>query len=152
VFELGLSGRLWPLHGKPYDDEVLSSWLVRLSRAYGAAPARFCAQIWPHRALWSRDIDQGTDHELLRVLTAKTATPRARVLATTVRGYRGYLTEELVHMKRPPWLLRLGLRSLPVLGPGCSIVPGACESMPTRTSGAVGGWPSSRSALTTTGV
>jgi TniQ len=84
LFEHGLSGRLWPIHGKPYNDEVLSSWLVRLSRAYGAEPTRFCAQVWPHRALWSQDIAQGTDHELLRVLAAKTATPRTRVLATTV--------------------------------------------------------------------
>ncbi len=45
------------------------------------------------------------------MLTAKTATARARVLATTVRGYRGYRTEDLRRLKRPPWLLRLGLRS-----------------------------------------
>jgi hypothetical protein len=90
---------------------VLSSWLVRLSRAYGAEPTRFCAQVWPHHALWSRDIDTGTDHEILLVLAAKTATPRARVLATTVRGYRGYRPDDLWLMKRPPWLLRLGMRS-----------------------------------------
>jgi TniQ len=112
VFEHGLSGRLWPIHSKPYDDEVLSSWLVRLSRAYGAEPTCFCAQIWPHRALWSRDIARGTHPKLLRVLTAKTATPRTRVLATTVRGYRGYSTEDLRYVKRQPWLLRLGLRAL----------------------------------------
>jgi TniQ len=111
LFELGLSGQLWPVHGKPYEDEVLSSWLVRLSRAYGAEPTRFCAQIWPHHAVWSRDMDHGTDHEVLQVLTAKTATPRARVLATTVRGYRGYRPEDLRRLKRPPWLLRLGLHS-----------------------------------------
>jgi hypothetical protein len=46
------------------------------------------------------------------MLTAKTATPLPRVLATTVRGYRGYRTEDLRLMKRPPWLLRLGLLSL----------------------------------------
>jgi hypothetical protein len=107
----GLSGRLWPIHCKPYDDEVLSSWLTRLSRAYGTNPIRFCAQVWPRHAVWNRDLDKGTDDELLQVLSAKTATSRGRVLATTVRGYSGYRTENLRGMRRPPWLLRAGLRS-----------------------------------------
>jgi hypothetical protein len=109
--DLGLSGRLWPIHCKPYDDEVLSSWLVRLSRAYGADPARFCAQVWPHRALWNRDIDRGTDDEPLALLAARTYTHRLRALATTFRGYKGYVTEDLRVMKRPPWLLRVDLHA-----------------------------------------
>jgi TniQ len=31
----GLSGEFWPIRPKPYDDELLSSWIVRLARAYG---------------------------------------------------------------------------------------------------------------------
>ncbi|HEY7711072.1 MAG TPA: TniQ family protein, partial [Candidatus Entotheonella sp.] len=102
---------LWPIHCKPYGDEVLSSWLARLSRAYGTDPIRFCALVWPRHAVWNRDIDKGTDDELLRVLSTKTATSRRRVLATTVRGYSGYRVEDLSVMNRSPWLLRVGLRS-----------------------------------------
>ena len=29
----------WPIHCKPYDEEVLSSWVSRLSWAYGTNPA-----------------------------------------------------------------------------------------------------------------
>src|SRR5439155_996999 len=90
LFEHGLSGRLWPLHGKPYPDELLSSWLMRLIRAYGADSHRFCAHVWPGRPAWSRDIDQGRDAAILRVLTAKTATHPTRVLCTPLRGYPGY--------------------------------------------------------------
>ena len=109
--DFGLSGRLWPIHCKPYGDAVLSSWLVRLSRAYGTDPIRFCAQVWPRHEVWNRDIDKGTDDKLLRVLSAKTATSRRRVLATTVRGYSGYRVEDLSVMNRSPWLLRVGLHS-----------------------------------------
>lgn len=109
--EGGLSGGLWPIHCKPYDDEVFSSWLLRLIRAYGAGPPRFCAQVWPQRAVWNRDIDKGTDDKLLEVVAVKTATPRTRVVATTLRGYRGYRTEDLRARKQLPWLLRLGVRS-----------------------------------------
>lgn len=104
MFEHGLSGRLWPIHGKPYADETLSSWLARLSRAHGANPIRFCTQALPHRKVWQWDVDKGTDDALLLELAAKTSTPRKRVLGTTIRGYPGYLTEDLMVTKRPPWL------------------------------------------------
>lgn len=30
-----LTGSLWPIHFKPYKNELLSSWLVRLAHAHG---------------------------------------------------------------------------------------------------------------------
>jgi hypothetical protein len=109
LFDSPLSGRVWPIHLKPYADELLSSWVVRLSRAYGMVPHRFCATLWRHAAFWDRDIDKGIDDDLLRVLADKTATPLAHVLATTVRGYPGFPTRELRRHGRSPWLLRTGV-------------------------------------------
>jgi len=106
LFKLGLSGQLWPLHCKPYNDEVLSSWLVRLSRAYGANAKQFYDDVWPHADIWKQDIDKGTDDKFLSMLSAKTATPDSRILATTVRGYKGYRSESLKERNRAPWLLR----------------------------------------------
>ena len=108
LFEHGLSGRLWPIHGKPYPDELLSSWLMRLIRAYGADPHRFCAHVWPGRAVWSRDIDQGCDAAIFRVLTTKTATHPPRVLCTTLRGYPGYTKAYGRAVRQPPWVLHGG--------------------------------------------
>jgi len=108
LFEHGLSGRLWPLHGKPYPDELLSSWLMRLIRAYGADSHRFCAHVWPGRPVWSRDIDQGRDAAILRVLTAKTATHPTRVLCTTLRGYPGYPKAHGRVVRQPLWVLHGG--------------------------------------------
>jgi hypothetical protein len=37
----GLSGVLWPIHPKPLEDEQLSSWMIRLARAYEIKPVSF---------------------------------------------------------------------------------------------------------------
>ena len=109
-FESGLSGRLWPLRLQPYADELLSSWVVRLSRAYGMEACRFGASVGRYSAFWSRDIDKGLDDHLLQVLIDHTATPPARVLKTTVSGYRGFPIQELYHNGLSAWLLSIGLR------------------------------------------
>lgn len=106
-----LSGRLWSLHPKPHDEELLSSWLVRLGRAYGAKPTRFCAAVWRHPSFWHRDIDKRIYEPVLTVLAEKTATPRARVLDTTLRGYAGFPEHELYHNGLSPRVLSIGLRN-----------------------------------------
>lgn len=113
MFEHGLSGRLWPIHVKPYADELVSSWVVRLSRAYGTDAQRFCPSVWRHAAFWSRDIDQGLYPDVLEVLSAKTATPRARGLETTLGESRGCPARELSGKGNgcSPWLLSLGMRN-----------------------------------------
>ena len=109
-FESGLSGRFWPLHLKPYADELLASWLVRLSRAYGMGASRFGARIGRSSAFWNRDVDKGLDDHLLQSLIDHTATPPAQVLETTVSGYRGFPLQELYATRRSAWLLSIGLR------------------------------------------
>jgi hypothetical protein len=81
---------------------------MRLIWVYGADPHRFCAHVWPGRAVWSRDIDQGCDAAILRVLTAKTATHPPRVLRTTLRGYPGYPKAYGRAVRQPPWVLHGG--------------------------------------------
>ena len=43
-YDTGLSGRLWPAHVKPQQDELLSSWLVRLAMAHGVKLHTFSAR------------------------------------------------------------------------------------------------------------
>jgi len=81
---------------------------MRLIRAYGADPHRFCAQVWPSHPVWRRDIDQGHEAAIVRVLTAKTATPRIRVLGTTLRGYPGYPKVRGRVRRHPIWVLQGG--------------------------------------------
>jgi hypothetical protein len=111
LFDHGLLRQLWPIHCKPYEDEILSSWLVRISRAYGTDPRRFCGSVWRHATFWSRDIDKGIYGDVLEVLIDKTATPLARVLDTTLWGYRGFPAWELSGSGVSPWVLSIGLHN-----------------------------------------
>ncbi len=107
--EFRLSGRCWPIHFKPYDDELLSSWLIRLIRAHGAEPKRFCQNVWRQTDFWHRDIDRGSYPGVIEVIAEKAATPVDRVLDTTLMGYAGF------HPRQPngvgvwAWVLSTGL-------------------------------------------
>jgi hypothetical protein len=108
--EAGLSGRVWPLRLKPYTEELLSSWVVRLSRVYGMDASRFGASVGRYSPFWNRDIDKGLDGHLLQVLIDHTAAPAARVLETTMSGYRGFPIQELYDHGLSAWLLSIGVR------------------------------------------
>lgn len=81
----GLSGDLWPIHLKPYEDELLSSWMVRLARAYGVEPVKFWNGVsadftdlrWPI-------LDYMAPERLLSFLSQVTATPPRRIVETTL--------------------------------------------------------------------
>ncbi|HBP6379998.1 MULTISPECIES: TniQ family protein [Pseudomonas aeruginosa group] len=41
-------------------DELLSSWLVRLAMVQGCDPLVLTSFFWPHRRVWTTDLDRGT--------------------------------------------------------------------------------------------
>ncbi len=45
--ETSFTRTLWPVHLKPQEDELLSSWLARLALAHGQTVATFTSQVWP---------------------------------------------------------------------------------------------------------
>lgn len=101
----GLSGQLFPYHVKPQADELLSSWLSRLSLAHGLQPCTFCRILWPAKSLWTGDIDRRATPEMLSILAQKTATSPRQALATTLRAYEGTLWEEGGSSRARHWLL-----------------------------------------------
>jgi hypothetical protein len=108
--ETGLSGPLFPLHVKPQADELLSSWLTRLSRAHGLEPRAFGTYLWPAMRLWDGDIDQRAAAAVLAVLVQKTAISPQRAFATTLTAYEGTLYERLTPQGHPIWLLANAMR------------------------------------------
>jgi hypothetical protein len=81
----GLSSQLWPIHLKPYEDELLSSWMVRLARAYGVEPVKFWNRVSPDsiNVRWPI-LDYLPPEKLLTVISRATATSPQRVLETTL--------------------------------------------------------------------
>jgi TniQ len=102
--EMDFSGTLWPVHLKPQEDELLSSWLARLALAHGQTVATFTSWVWPGRILVARDVDLWNDPGMFETLSIKTGTPAVRVFAATMASYEGWLFDKprKCHL---PWAL-----------------------------------------------
>src|SRR5712691_10497025 len=99
----------WPLHPLPLDDELLSSWIARLARAYHLDAHTFCQAALAFQAQDVRWLDYQAPPALLATLSHKTGCPVARLVATTLRRYEGLLF---------PALEPLAPHALRVLRPG----------------------------------
>jgi TniQ len=111
--ETDLTGRVWPVHLKPQEDELLSSWLARLGLAHGQTASSFFNLTWPGRYLLARDPDLWNDQTTFELLARKTNTPPARVFATTLASYDGLLFEDRPRQSHAPWVLARHLNVRP---------------------------------------
>src|SRR5947209_10971922 len=100
---------LWPVHLKPKDDELLSSWLVRLAWAHGVKLHTFCSLAWPGKQIWNRDIDKSADAEMVEVLSTKTGTNIERARATTLAAYENVLYEKHNLFGPTSWIMPVGI-------------------------------------------
>jgi hypothetical protein len=100
-----LSGQRLPVHAKPQSDELLSSWLMRLSLAHGVELRAFCAHLWPTLRVWGKDFDWRTDNDILITLAQKAAVSLPRVFTTRLKDYEGQLFEYFKPNSYAPWLL-----------------------------------------------
>lgn len=89
-----LSGNVWPIHPKPLEDELLSSWMVRIARAFHIRPHVFWRRV--SGPVNFRTVDYSADSALLRLLAAKTMTPPSRVMQTMLTVFEaiGLLRED----------------------------------------------------------
>jgi len=81
----------WPLHPPPLEDELLSSWIVRLAVTYHVAPFTFCREALALQHPTPRTLDHQPPPALLTRLADVTGCPIARVVATTLQRYEGCL-------------------------------------------------------------
>jgi len=90
----GFSGHLWPIRYKPLEDELLSSWIVRLAHGHGMKAQTFCNNIFgSSQQVWNRDIDRLAPNWVLDELAKRTGTAPSAVFATTLRSYEGSIYE-----------------------------------------------------------
>jgi uncharacterized protein with PIN domain len=103
--ETDLTRTVWPVHLKPLEDELLSSWLTRLALAHGQTAASLFNQTWPGRSLLARDLDLWNDPTTFELLAEKTYTPPASAFAATLASYNGWLFEDRPLQSHAPWIL-----------------------------------------------
>jgi transposase len=104
----------WPVHLKPKDDELLSSWLARLSLAHGLHPSSLCSIVISTiqsshyqngKVLWHRDIDRNVSTQILSALADKTGIEIERIRGTALAAYEGWIYERLNTLGNAQWVM-----------------------------------------------
>lgn len=120
----GLGGTLWPVHLKPQPDELLSSWIVRLSHAHGYKVQTMCAILFGQgSAIWNRDIDRSAPPEIGKILVQATGVAAEQFEGTTLRAYEGWLFERHNPNGLTRWLVPLGVFHRTRRRPGLMFCP-----------------------------
>jgi len=82
-------GKVWPAHPKPFPDELLSSWIVRVAQANAIKLQTLSWMLFGNeRSPWNRDIDRSAPPWLLKELALHTGTNYWDVFHTTLVTYR----------------------------------------------------------------
>lgn len=85
-------GLLWPAHPKPFPDELLSSWFVRVAEANGIKLQTLSWMLFGYgRSPWHRDLDRKPPTWFLDTVCARTGLSRDEACRATLDVYRGYL-------------------------------------------------------------
>ncbi|QNH62783.1 TniQ family protein [Hymenobacter sediminicola] len=96
----------------PGEDELLSSWLVRLAQAHQVKVQTFSHYLWPKFVVWKRDIDKLAPTLMLDTLATRTLTPSHRIARTMLAPVVERLTgTSLLTAKQGPtsWLMPVGI-------------------------------------------
>ncbi len=107
---MALFGKLWPIHLKPQEDELLSSWLVRLAHANGYKVMTMCTVLFGYRRpIWNRDIDKLAPADVITDLAEATGTSVERVKETTLKNFECTVFKKLNISGGSRWVLPLGI-------------------------------------------
>ena len=93
---IDLSDKPFILHPHPQEDELLSSWLVRVSLAHDTMPCSFMNMHFPayKNIIFSRDVDVWAPEDLLKELVWKSGYTYEKIFNLTLKSYIGTLLPE----------------------------------------------------------
>lgn len=124
----GFTSPLWPIRYKPFPDELLSCWLVRLAHGHGLKVQTFCNLMFGNRRqIWNRDIDRLAPAWLIDELILRTGTSPEMAWGTTLRAYEGILYPKFRLSSTLRWILALKVYHRTRQGYGLQFCP-ACLS------------------------
>lgn len=97
------------IRDKPLEDELFSSWLVRLAWANGEKLHSFCRRrLGIVRNLWNHDIDRLSDANAIERSAAAVGAPIQRIFECTLAAYEGILYEHHVIKGVSAWIMPVG--------------------------------------------
>jgi hypothetical protein len=87
------SDRIYPIHPRLKDEELLSSWIARLSLGNGLTPSKLGVILLPNsESIYSwQNVDLMFSDMVLAELSKKTATPLTKLYEASLRRYDGLL-------------------------------------------------------------
>lgn len=98
-----------PCSIKPKEDELFSSWLVRLSYHHFLKSHSFYKILFPKYQIWTRDIDKFAPLELINELSIKTLSTSKEIYNTTLKSYETKLYLKHNAHGNLKWVLPLGI-------------------------------------------
>jgi len=115
-----LSGKVWPIHPSPAEDELLSSWLTRIARLNYTKLHTLVSIAFPNTAIWNRDIDRSASSVFLRQLAARSGKDLHQVRQTTLNTFAYSLGSSIRGRGNDRWIMSAGIyhrtRKQPWLG------------------------------------
>lgn len=105
----------WKLAPTPKDDELLSSFLVRVAHAHGTGAYRFFSYHLPHTSIWNRDIDRSVSDATLDKIAQLSGNTVERIQDMTLRCYMNLsrLNSNKANVKKieaiSPWINSIGI-------------------------------------------
>ena len=117
---------LLPAYSKPLPDELLSSWLARMSHDHGLQVYEFCKMCWPGLGLFERDIDRNISDEAIEKLSGRTNCRFEEVKSASLRYFEHKLYDPFLKTKygRTKWVLPIGRESFKHKRKGLMFCPG----------------------------
>lgn len=119
-----LSGKLWPAHPKPFPDEILSSWIVRVAEANAIKLQTLCWMLFGNaRSPWNRDVDRSAPNWLLKAICEHTGTNYWDAYRTTLATYRNVLYPHRQTAGQLRWILPVRAHGMTREGYGQQFCP-----------------------------
>ena len=84
---------IWPICPRPYPDELLSSFLVRVAHANGASPWRFYSFHLSGPSIWTRDIDRNAELSLLTEVSRLAQVDLSILHGMTMQSWEDAMTD-----------------------------------------------------------
>jgi hypothetical protein len=125
---MNLTGQLFPVHPKPFKDEVLTSWLIRLAKSNGMKVQTFNRIVFDSKKqLWNRDMDRASYQWLLDKLSEKTSIKKENLYQLTLESYQQQLYNYFSHSGILKWVLPLNIYHRKRMGFGQQFCPKCLE-------------------------
>jgi len=104
---------IWPINPKPFPEELLSSWVIRVSIANSSDPVGLTGAIWGDWRTWTLDIDRSIPVEKLIILSNSSGLPVKDLMEMTLEPtIENILNRKNLNLNNIwPWVIPLGHRN-----------------------------------------